>query len=74
VQDGTETDLDCGGRECLECDAGQQCAGDLDCYTDVCNGGVCAPCNPAACTSIAFIVPCCNALGRCGIDLLGICS
>jgi hypothetical protein len=42
VQDGDETDVDCGGsaaeREGLTCDVGEQCAGNFDCSTSVCGG------------------------------------
>ncbi len=41
VQDGAETDLDCGG-ECAGCNDGAKCAADTDCVSGFCNGGVCS--------------------------------
>jgi hypothetical protein len=41
-QDGSETDVDCGGRQCPPCDLGQTCLGGRDCTTRQCFGGVCS--------------------------------
>ena len=46
VQNGTETDIDCGGGDCVvRCYLGQTCSDPTDCSTDNCTGGVCSyPC------------------------------
>lgn len=31
VKDGTETDIDCGGADCLPCTEGRECTADADC-------------------------------------------
>jgi hypothetical protein len=76
-QNGQETDVDCGGTECPSCLIGKKCGATSDCSAGECVSGICelpsAPtggssCQPA-CTQICFpvgILPCCNALGRCG--------
>lgn len=43
VQDGDETDVDCGGS-CGRCSLNQACNGQDDCFTARCNGGVCVVC------------------------------
>ncbi|PJB38316.1 MAG: hypothetical protein CO108_19275 [Deltaproteobacteria bacterium CG_4_9_14_3_um_filter_63_12] len=40
-QDGQETDVDCGGRECQPCWEGQRCFEPKDCMSGACNNGVC---------------------------------
>ncbi len=47
LQDGDETDVDCGGDTCQPCSVGQTCLVDPDCRSGVCDDGVCA-CNPWA--------------------------
>jgi hypothetical protein len=42
VQDGSETDVDCGGDACLPCGAGKKCNDDADCISGHCNDGHCA--------------------------------
>ncbi len=43
VENGMETDVDCGGGECNACSAGQRCAMNPDCDTGlVCNAGACS--------------------------------
>jgi hypothetical protein len=42
LQDGTETDVDCGGLECGPCSVGRACLVDADCQTSICQSGVCA--------------------------------
>ena len=46
VQDGSETDLDCGGGGCNACFTGQKCGQDADCDSGVCSD---AKCMAAAC-------------------------
>ncbi len=41
LQNGTETDVDCGGSTCSSCAGGKSCAADSDCATNVCSGGTC---------------------------------
>jgi hypothetical protein len=49
VQNGTETDVDCGGT-CPRCAPGQTCATRSDCATALCTGGACQQCVlPADC-------------------------
>lgn len=41
-KNGSETDIDCGGYDCLSCKPGQTCSGrKLDCDSLVCTNGVC---------------------------------
>ena len=42
MQDGDETDIDCGGGTCPTCATGALCVGNVDCQSGVCAGGVCA--------------------------------
>ena len=42
LQNGDETDLDCGGS-CAPCALGQACQQGSDCQSAVCEGGACAP-------------------------------
>jgi len=44
IQNGSETDVDCGGS-CGPCDAGLGCDAEADCASGFCAGGVC--CNEA---------------------------
>ena len=41
VQNGTETDVDCGGENCLPCGLTEDCDEDRDCATGVCSRGEC---------------------------------
>lgn len=41
VQDGSETDVNCGGLECNPCISGQACAVEQDCDSGVCLDAVC---------------------------------
>ncbi|MBN2195314.1 MAG: VCBS repeat-containing protein [Polyangiaceae bacterium] len=45
AQDGTETDVDCGGLECPDCLPGSACVLASDCSSHVCDSGVCASAN-----------------------------
>lgn len=42
VQDGVETDKDCGGGTCALCLVGEACKVGTDCESKVCDGGICA--------------------------------
>jgi hypothetical protein len=41
MQDGSETDTDCGGGTCVSCAVGKKCLVATDCVTGDCKGGVC---------------------------------
>ena len=41
IVNGEETDVDCGGRICPQCNAGKRCVVDKDCRSLVCGGGAC---------------------------------
>ena len=41
VQNGTETDVDCGGASCGPCADGLGCVDAADCQSGVCSGGTC---------------------------------
>jgi hypothetical protein len=43
IQDGSETDVDCGGSTCIPCIDGKHCNANSDCFSDYCVAGVCAP-------------------------------
>ncbi len=51
IQDGAETDVDCGGAGCPPCANALHCAVDSDCVSLTCSGagGTCQP--PAVCSS-----------------------
>jgi hypothetical protein len=38
TKDGGETDLNCGGNECLPCTMGKSCGASKDCFSLVCSG------------------------------------
>ena len=40
-EDGTETDVDCGGDTCPPCQGGMRCNGGSDCQSTFCAGGIC---------------------------------
>jgi hypothetical protein len=50
VQDGVETDLDCGGASCSACDIGRSCIADTDCSSGNCTNGVCVRALPFTCS------------------------
>ncbi len=43
VKNGSETDVDCGGAACPDCDPGEVCGNPADCTSGVCSG------NPLSC-------------------------
>lgn len=48
LDDGCETDIDCGGRSCSACADFDNCIGDGDCQSGICSNGICAQCLKAA--------------------------
>jgi hypothetical protein len=42
LQDGDETDIDCGGNTCPACNQGKRCLVAKDCLSKLCSGGTCA--------------------------------
>ncbi len=50
AQNGTETDVDCGGTCTTKCGDGKGCATGPDCQSNVCNAGKCAA---PTCTDVA---------------------
>jgi hypothetical protein len=48
IQNGAETDVDCGGTSCPKCALGKKCGGDSDCAGGSCLTGHCA----ATCTDL----------------------
>ncbi len=41
IQDGTETDVDCGGNACNPCINTKRCRGGGDCVSTICTNGIC---------------------------------
>jgi len=41
IQDGTETDVDCGGMSCPKCGTGKMCSKNPDCQSNSCKNNVC---------------------------------
>ena len=37
------SDSECGGSDCLQCYAGEACADNDDCFSEICQNGVCEP-------------------------------
>jgi hypothetical protein len=48
IQNGNESDVDCGGPDCLRCGFGQRCASQSDCATALCVNNVCQVCSTDA--------------------------
>ncbi|MBI4702842.1 MAG: hypothetical protein HY744_17130 [Deltaproteobacteria bacterium] len=44
MQDGEETDADCGGVQCAPCGHGKTCEGASDCASKYCESGQCSAC------------------------------
>lgn len=42
IQNGSESDKDCGGSDCPKCSQGESCNGDSDCSSGYCKAGKCA--------------------------------
>jgi plastocyanin len=45
VQNGNETDVDCGGADCGPCALGENCGGASDCAGGICTANVCSQIN-----------------------------
>jgi hypothetical protein len=58
-QNGSESDVDCGGPDCLRCGVGQSCFGQTDCASALCVNNVCTAC---------------SATNACGSDSNGPCN
>jgi hypothetical protein len=71
VQNGSETDVDCGGPSCRPCAEGETCTVDDDCQSGTCTSGACeAPaCTPMTCPSCFPYTRCCNAMGACSCNI-----
>lgn len=41
LKNGSETDVDCGGPQCMKCLVGQQCSAGSDCVSGSCAGSAC---------------------------------
>jgi hypothetical protein len=46
LHNGNESDVDCGGTECVLCSVGQSCSVPTDCSSGVCDGNVCRTPSP----------------------------
>ncbi len=68
VEDGLETDVDCGGPRCEACAAGDACSEDLDCRSLSCDTGACAVGAPSYLTDEDFET---GDLSRCDYTLSG---
>jgi hypothetical protein len=73
IQNGAESDVDCGGPVCPRCADGQRCISNSDCSSSTCTGGVCgmngcspgtANCTGAGCTTNTDSDP--SNCGACG--------
>ena len=78
VQNGNETDIDCGGPDCDPCSTGSTCAVDSDCESGVCVGGICQEptCTDGVQNSDETDIDCggavcgpCNSGSTCAVDL-----
>jgi hypothetical protein len=82
VQNGGESDVDCGGDACGPCDLGKKCAGDADCDSGACAGSVCVATTPGCVPPAAGEDPRCNDCVQnggetdvdCGGDACGPCA
>lgn len=41
IQNGNESDTDCGGSDCIKCDVGEMCKSSSDCKSGTCTSGRC---------------------------------
>jgi hypothetical protein len=65
---GKETDVDCGGSDCLACADGKKCSESRDCSSQACEGGVCRSpsCADARRNQNESDVDCGGICGPCG--------
>ncbi len=77
IRNGGETDVDCGGAECLACGGGSACSTGTDCLSGVCEGGAClaSSCEDGVHNSMETDVDCggpdcrpCRAMHHCAVD------
>lgn len=54
VQDGQETDVDCGGAECRQCPGTRRCASPSDCFSGKCDEGTCYALAVSFADSVAY--------------------
>jgi hypothetical protein len=54
TKNGSETDVDCGGRTCPRCAVGKKCKSRNDCESALCSGGRCQACteSPETCGDV----------------------
>lgn len=73
---GSETDVDCGGEQCPDCDDGRACGTGTDCLSGFCGNGTC---QPPACddgvsngtesgTDCGGQCPACEVCWQCAVD------
>jgi hypothetical protein len=77
VQNGNETDEDCGGPACGGCEPGEHCNGDQDCQSGSCGtGGVCVDhCTNMVKDSDESDVDCGGTqCSKCGVGLSCLCN
>jgi len=51
IQNGQETDVDCGGSYCDKCQLGDSCTANSDCFNENCENGICTQ-NPTSLISV----------------------
>lgn len=57
IQDGDETDVDCGGSKCgTKCENGKACSANSDCVNDLCENNICAGDPPANATADSVFI------------------
>ena len=67
VQNGAETDVDCGGPACSACIAGRACLASADCQSALCQGNVCQDTSATGCgiDSASYAKDAMNPLNAC---------
>jgi len=66
VQNGSETDKDCGGSCAADCVTGSRCAGNADCASGVCLTSKCVTCQPTTKQCVNTSVQTCSSTGDWG--------
>ena len=75
IRNGTETDIDCGGTGCHQCQPGQGCTGHNDCVSQSCTNGVCdnCPTGEVLCNGVCTLLQTDSAnCGSCGFSCGGL--